>query len=509
MKKILHVITSRHVISALFIIAELILLALLETYISHALFPVLVVNYILSLITLLTLINRNSIMETKLPWILTVLLIPAFGILIYWTLGRRYMTRKERKFIRRFNNVIKNHLESNKDLLNELEVENQEAANKLKQLVSESGSIIYKNVPCTFYKSGEACLDELLTQLKKAEKFIFMEFFIVSNGTVLKQVEDILVDKVKDGVEVYFMYDDVGSFVNLKSNYYKILRKKGVNASCFAKFNFMAVASHNNRNHRKIVVVDGKIAFTGGINLADEYFNIIERFGYWKDSVIKIQGQAVNELVSEFIFDWNLNNKIQMDINKYLSDNPIIETPGYVVPFTAGPIPIHKPEIPKHTFLNLINQAKKYIYLTTPYLINDRESISALENASKRGVEVIIITPHIPDKKIVFMLTRSSYKTLIEAGVKIYEFTPGFIHEKLIVVDDEYAMTGTLNYDYRCFLYHYENAVWLYKHPIINDMKDDVKEILQKSELYDLQKHKQNIFSKLFILIIRVFSPFF
>ena len=509
LKKFLHIITSRHVFCALFIIVGLILIGLLEIYISDAVLPVLIINTIWSVITMLTIINRDSIWETKAPWLLLVALVPALGNLFYWTLGRRYKTFRERKFLKRVDYLTRDNGFYNEPILEEIKQKDTLAYSKAKILSDEANTLIFKNTELKYLTKGIDIYNQLIDLIKNAKHYIFMEFFIVSQGKALSEVEEILISKVKEGVEVFFMYDDIGSFTALKSNYYKKLRKKGINASCFAKFNFMAVASHNNRNHRKIVVVDGDTAMTGGFNLADEYFGFIKRFGEWKDSAVVIRGNAVEEFVREFIFDWDLNNKTKTNLNAYIKIPQDYNYDGFVIPFTTGPRPIHNQEIPKHTLLNIINQAKKYIYLTTPYLINDRESITALANASQRGVEVIIITPHIPDKKITFMLTRSNYKPLVSAGVKIYEYTPGFIHEKMLICDDEYAVVGTINYDYRCFLHHYENALWIYKHPIIVDMKQDFNEIIEESQLCTLPEAKLNIFSKFFVIILKIAAPFF
>ena len=509
LRKLFKFITSRQLICALIIIGGLVLLAIIINHYINVLFPVLVANYVLSVITILCIINRDTIWETKAPWIIVLLVFPPLGILMYWTIGHRYKTIREAKFLKKAaKEAVQSDFYNDTDL-NELKEKDVDAYGKALQIVSETHSLIYRDTFIKYYSSGEEAYDTIINALKSAKKYIFMEFFIVSNGRALEEVEHILFDKVKEGVEVRFMYDDVGSFVNLKNNYYKMLRKHGVDASCFAKFNFMAVASHNNRNHRKIIVVDGAIAFTGGINLADEYFNFIERFGYWKDSVTEIKGHAVEEFVKEYLFDWDLNNKVTTDWKNYAIIPTKYDNDSFVIPFTSGPVPIHKPEIPKHVILNLINQSNHYFYMTTPYLINDREMMCALENAARRGVNVVISTPSHPDKLITFGLTRSYYRNLILAGVKVYEYKPGFLHEKLIVVDDKYALTGTLNFDYRCFIHHYENAVWIYNHPEIEKMKEDFENIISNGALQTIEMTYRKFLFRLLILVIKIFAPFF
>lgn len=509
MKKVLKIITSKYIITAILIISEIVFLVLLNKYLADAYFPVRIASYIISVISILIVINRDTIWETKAPWVITILLLQPFGSFIYLILGVRYSTIKERKFIKRIEYMNQDDKVYNEPILEELKNEDIEAYGKANQLVNEANALIRKDNDIIFYDSGEAFLEHFYDSLRSAKHFIFMEFFIVSNGKVLEEVEKILVEKHKEGVEIRFMYDDIGSYAALQNNYYKHLRKLGIEANCFARFHMMASSSHNNRNHRKIVVIDGKVAFTGGINLADEYFNIITRFGYWKDSVVEITGSAVGDYTRQFLFDWDWNSNTTTEWRKYVLIPEEKMVPGYIIPFGSGVAPLYEREIPKHTFLNLINQAKYSIKLTTPYLINDREMMNALENAGKRGVNVEIITPHIPDKKITFTLTRSSYGPLIKSGVHIYEYTPGFIHEKLFICDDIYALTGTLNYDYRCFLHHFENALWIYKHPVINDMIIDFNNSKSKSEEITIEMTKRKWITRLFVTIIRIFSPFF
>ena len=310
-----------------------------------------------------------------------------------------------------------------------------------------------------------------------------------------------------DTARVRFLYDDIGCLLTLPVNYFKRLRSYGIKANCFAKFNGRANSSHNNRSHRKITIIDGLIAYTGGINLADEYINKNDRLGYWKDSIIEIRGKGVNELLKTYLFDWDLNDGNISNINDYLNNEVLVKNDGYYLPFGTGPRPIYIPNIAGNTYLNLINQAKNYVYITTPYLIIDNELSNALINAAKRGVEVIIITPHIPDKKIVYSLTKNSYMALINNGVKIYEFKPGFIHEKNFICDDLYAVCGTINFDYRSLIHHYENAIWMYKTSVIKDMKQDFLETLDVSIIQTNETAYQNGITRLFVGILKVFSP--
>ena len=508
-KRILRAITSRAFISSLFIIVEFVLLFAIQKYLNDYVVAFYVFSYVISVVTLLLIINSNTIPETKLPWMLIILVFQPFGALLYIILGRRLITLKEKKF-------FKKALENNKKLfavdnkvLEQLKETDTLAYQKALSLTTDTYNSLCDNTTCKYYKSGEDFYETLIIELKNAKKYIFMEYFIVEDGVMWKEILDVLKEKVKEGVEVRFLYDDIGCLFTLPSNYYKKLNSYGIKANCFAKFSGRANSSHNNRSHRKITIIDGKVAFTGGINLADEYINKNQRLGYWKDSVIELYGKGVFELLKIFIFDWDLNNNEVTQVDDYYTASDDIFNDGYYIPFGTGPRPIYKPNIAENMYLNLINQAKNYVYITTPYLIIDNELTNALINASKRGVNVVLITPHIPDKKIVYMLTKNAYIPLINAGVKIYEFTPGFMHAKNFMCDDLYAVCGTINFDYRSLIHHYEDAVWMYKSSAIKDMKEDFEATLKISTRQTKETSYQNALIRLFVGLLKVISPFF
>lgn len=508
-KKILRAITSRYFISFAFIAVELFLLFWLQRYLNDYLFAFYLLSYIISILTLLFIINSKTIPETKMPWMLIILIFQPFGALLYLILGRRLITRKERLFLRKLRVDRKNLFDVDDTVLNELKDIDFEAYQKAKALSHDSFNSLCKNTVGKYYKCGEDFYPVLLSELKNAKKYIFMEYFIVEEGNMWDEILTILKEKVKEGVEVRFLYDDIGCLLTLPVNYFKKLRSYGIKANCFAKFNGRANSSHNNRSHRKITIIDGKIAFTGGINLADEYINQNDRLGYWKDSVIELRGKGVNELLETYLFDWDLNDGNISKIDDYLELDNDLNNDGYYLPFGTGPRPIYVPDIAQNMYLNLINQAKKYIYITTPYLIIDNELTNALINAAKRGVEVVLITPGIPDKKIVYSLTKSSYLPLINNGVKIYEFKLGFMHAKNFICDDLYAVCGTINFDYRSLIHHYENAIWMYKTSVIKDMKEDFENTLKECQIQTNETAYQNAITRLFVGILKVFSPFF
>lgn len=508
-KKLLRAITSRYFISVLFILIELVLLYGLQRYLNDYLLVFYVLSYIVSILTLLFIINSKTIPETKLPWMLIILVFQPFGALLYLILGRRLITRKEYKFLKKLQRDRKNLFHIDKEVLYSLKSEDFGAYQKAYALSNDSLNSLCDKTSSKYYKCGEDLYESLLTELKNAKKYIFMEYFIVEEGIMWNEILTILRSKVQEGVEVRFLYDDIGCLLTLPVNYFKRLRSYGIKANCFAKFNGRANSSHNNRSHRKITIIDGVVAYTGGINLADEYINKNDRLGYWKDSALEIRGKGVGELLKIYLFDWDLNDDKISNLDDYLCTESNIESDGYYLPFGTGPRPIYVPDIAENTYLNLINQAKKYVYITTPYLIIDSELSNALINAAKRNVNVVIITPHIPDKKIVYALTKNSYIPLINAGVKIYEFTPGFMHAKNFVCDDLYAVCGTINFDYRSFIHHYEDAVWMYKTNSIKDMKEDFEETLKICSLQTKESSYQIPIVRLFVGILKVFSPFF
>ena len=332
-----------------------------------------------------------------------------------------------------------------------------------------------------------------------------MQFFIVDEGKMLTSVLDILKQKVQEGVEVRFMYDDVGSLTMLPRHYYRQLEKMGIQSVAFNPFVPFLSLAMNNRDHKKIVVVDGKIGFSGGFNLADEYINQRVKYGHWKDSGLMIRGEAVNSLTRMFLESWNVAKNSEEDYEKYYVYEENKGNDGFVVPY--GDSPLDDESVGENVYLNMINQSHDYLYITTPYLILDDNLQTALINASKRGVDVRIITPGIPDKKIVFRVTRSYYQTLMKYGIRIYEYTPGFIHAKNFLVDDKCATVGTINLDYRSLYLHFENGIYIYKSKILKDIKEDFLKTEEVCHEVTLEEVITGKFMGWFEAILRVIAP--
>lgn len=455
---------------------------------------------ITSIMIILGIIKESKNLNIKLPWIIIILLAPIFGTLLYIIIGQnKYFS----KTLKNINNTIKksqNYLIQDEEVFKELN--NSNICGQANYLVNYNKFPIYKNTELDYYPLGEDAYKIILNELKKAKKFIFLEYFIIDYGTMWTEILDILEEKVKEGLDVRVIYDDIGCVSTLRKNYDKYLEKKGIKCICFNKLKSFLAVIMNNRDHRKIMVIDGNISFTGGMNIADEYINKKKKYGHWKDNAIMLKGEATWSLTVMFLQMWNASRKEDKDFNKF---KPTINPPisGYTCPY--GESPLDEEIVGENVYLNIINQAKKYVYISTPYLIIDNEMVTALTLASKRGVDVRIITPGIPDKKIIYSVTRSYYKCLIKEGVKIYEYEPGFIHSKIFVCDDEISTVGTINLDYRSLYHHFECGIYMYKTNIIEKIKKDMLETLDKSK--QINNFKSNLFKEVFNAILRLIAP--
>ncbi len=453
----------------------------------------------------LKIIASDDNPDYKIPWILVVLTLPVVGLMLYFIFGSRKL---KKKYIRRLKNL--NNLSYKKDntkLLESLEKENSTASNQAKLLINTSTAHLFNNTKQTYFSSGEDYHKALLEDLKKAKKFIYLEYFIIEEGKFWNSILEILKEKSSQGVDVKVAFDDIGCMSTLPGDYSKQLKKFGIEATPFSRLKGQADNEFNNRNHRKITVIDGIIGYTGGINIADEYINEIERFGHWKDVGIRLEGEAVWELTRLFLIDFGINHKNPFSVPDNLYPTQDIEEKGYVIPFGDGPKPLFERRVGKTIIQDMLATATKYVYITTPYLIIDNELCTSIENAALRGVDVRIIVPHIPDKKIIFNMTKSFYKRFLDCGVKIYEYKPGFIHAKTYIADDKYAIVGTINLDYRSLVHHFENGVWLYNCECIKDLKADIDNTLEKSIKVEQSMLKTSIFNRLFRALVRIFAP--
>ena len=505
--KILRLIFSKYFLSVLLLLIQIAALVLIAI-IFNDFFPLVnIAVRILGVIVFVIIVNRKQSPEYKLPWIFLVLAFPVFGLLCFIMFGNQRLRPTESRVIHLTEERLNPYFEKSEEEQKELENYLGERIGYENHLLEASGTRGFLHNDITYYEVGEKLWHDLLEELSRAKKFIMMEYFIVDKGLMWDKIHEILKEKAKEGVEIFFMYDDVGCMTMLPSGYYKKLRKEGIKCYKFNKLLPFINGIYNNRDHRKITVIDGLVGFTGGVNLGDEYINVDHRLGHWKDTGLRIKGPAVNNLTKLFLETYSMNANLIIDPDLYINENPIkYENEGYINIFGDGPKPFYDQQVGENNFLNMITSAKKYVYITTPYLIIDNNVTTALKLAAEKGVDVRIITPHIPDKKMVFAMTRSNYKYLRESGVKIYEYTPGFIHAKTAICDDEIAFVGTINLDYRSLTHHFECGAMLVKVPCIEDIKKDFAHIFDVSMLVDDNNVKINWFRKLLAKFLKIFD---
>ena len=443
--------------------------------------------------------------DYKIPWLLTVLILPVAGFMLYFIF---YSRRLKRKFVKRMAQIWENaYKREDAAEFAALERENSVIAADARMLCRISGSHLFCGTQVAYFSCGEDLYERMLQDLREAKHFIFMEYFIIEHGIFWDTVLSVLEKKAANGVEVRVMYDDIGCMTTLPGNYARQLRAKGILATPFSRLRGDADSEFNNRNHRKITVIDGRVGYTGGINLADEYINATERFGHWKDVGVRLEGEAVHELTALALSDYAMNVKrfTPPGAAYYPTVPPSGE--GFVVPFGDGPRPIYQHFVGKAVIQNMLAGATRYAWITTPYLIPDNDLCVSLENAALRGVDVRIVLPHVPDKRVVFAMSRSYYRRLMEAGVRIYEYTPGFIHGKSYLADDTCGMIGSINMDYRSLVHHFENGVWMYRCPCLQDLKADMMRTMEQSTQMDEKSARGTFLSRVFCAVLRVFAP--
>lgn len=444
--------------------------------------------------------------DYKVPWLLFVLIVPIAGFMLYFMFYSRTL---QKKFIKRLGDLKRHSYKQNDSkLFEELREENPTAAAQATMLCNIAETHLFTNTKQEYFLLGEKMHRRMLTDLQAAEKFIYMEYFIIEEGKFWNSILDILKQKAADGVEVKVLYDDIGCMMTLPGNYYQTLRTYGIEAIPFSRLRGNADSEFNNRSHRKILVIDGKIGYTGGVNIADEYINETVKFGHWKDTGIRMEGEAVWELTKLFLVDFGLNEKeVLVAQNELYPAQKSIAEPGYIIPFGDGPHPIYERRVGKGVIQNMLSGATRYAWMTSPYLIIDNDLCTDLENAALRGVDVRIIVPHIPDKQIIFSMTQSFYPRLMDAGVKIYEYEPGFIHAKSYLVDDAYAMIGTINLDYRSLVHHFENGVWMYRCEAVRALKMDMEDTLLKCIEVTPEMLKTNLWQRVIRAVVRIVAP--
>ncbi len=473
------------------------------------------ITRIVSFILALWIYSRNINSAGKITWIVFILLFPVLGILMYFIIGNAKSTSKMQKKYDCIDQKLLLCSPQNQPLIADVAEHDKYASNIMYYINTYAGFSIYRGNEITYYPDTKDILDAKLTAMQNAKRFIFMEYFAIEDAVVFGQIKDILAQKAKEGVDIRILYDEVGSVSYLSRNFIKQMGQLGISCRIFNPMTWFVNTFLNNRDHRKITVIDNEVAFTGGYNIADEYFNIVQPFGHWKDNGICIRGDAAQSLTSMFLEMWHsmrfkTGQSLEKDISSYLSDKCTTDNSkadNYVVPYSDSPM--DEEHTGENVYMNIINSASDYVYFITPYLIITDELSRMLGLAAKRGVDVRLITPGIPDKKVIYQCTRSFYAMLVRRGVRIYEYTPGFCHAKTCICDDKMAVIGSINLDYRSLYHHFENGVFLYNDKCLTDIKEDFyRTFTQCKEVTDKYKREnRHLLVRIAQAIIRLIAP--
>lgn len=507
MKKILSKIFTRTVITLGLVGLQFFIIALQLTRLGTYYAQISIFLSFLSFVVVCVLICKNMNPQAKLAWIVPILMFPMFGGVLYILYGQAYYSKDFKIRYAKAEYAVRRAFANENKAYELLKEEDEIIASHSYYMASVSRTPAFVNTKAEYYGMGEDFHKSLLEELKKADKFIFMEYFIIEKGEMWNSILDILKEKVNHGVEVRLMYDDVGCIDRIPYKYNKELNATGIKIGIFNRVNPVFSTLFNYRDHRKITVIDGKVGFTGGINLADEYINKAEGKMFWKDSAVKLEGEAVWSLTVTFLQMWNSMKHTENTYKKYkyeFKENMYMD--GYVQPYKDEPL--DKELVGEYVYMNILNNAKKYVYFYTPYLIIDYELRTALVMAAKRGVDVRLVLPGVPDKKMVYALTQSYYPDLIANGVKIYQFTKGFIHSKCCLSDDEVATVGSINLDYRSLYHHFENGVYFYKSSVCKTLKEDMEKTFEESEYITMEWCKDKVLRyRLLWPVLKLLSP--
>jgi cardiolipin synthase len=456
-------------------------------------------------VMLIVILNSDDDPAFKLSWCIVVAVLPLFGIVLYTFVRFDLGSRLSKKLLEHSIRSGLPYIADSARTCAALEQEDPDAAALACYLRQYANAQVYDSTEVHYFPLGEDKFQEMLRQMEQAKHFIFLEYFIIHPGRMWGSILEVLSRKAQEGVEVRVLYDGMNAFANLPYDYPKQLERLGIHCKVFSPVRPFVSTHYNNRDHRKILVIDGHTAFTGGINLQDRYINEEEVFGHWKDTAVMVQGNAAQGFTAMFLQMWNATEREPV-YEPYLQTRPMASATGYVIPY--GENPTGKERVAKSVYLHILNSVRQYVYIMTPYLILDREMTNALQFAAKRGVDVRIVLPHIPDKRTAFALAKSHYRELTDAGVKIYEYTPGFVHAKVFLSDDICGTVGSINLDYRSLYLHYECAAYLYKVPALSDIKADFEDTMAKSQRITLEDvKKQSLLSRIAAALLKVAAP--
>ncbi len=462
-----------------------------------------------SVIAVLFIITRRKENAYKLPWIMLIAMLPAFGGVLFLFIHGQSSSKRVTRRLEEVDRMLLPYLAQN-EAVADAYADAQNTETQRSRYLSTHGYPIYPAQDTVFFPSGETAFARMCEELRRAEKFIFLEYFIVAEGEMWDEIHAILREKAAHGVEVKLIYDDIGSFFRQPYRYDLALSAEGIDTVIFNPFRPVISALQNNRDHRKILVVDGRVAFTGGINIGDEYINRIDRFGHWNDVAVMISGDAVRSFTAMFLELWIMARSEPISLDRYFVpiENSIFPTVGrgFVQPYADTPL--DGDSVGAWVYDHILRTASDYVWITTPYLIIDDALFTTLTLAARSGVDVRIVVPGRPDKKIVHITTRSYYLPLIEAGVKIYEYTPGFLHAKVFLADDRVATVGTINLDYRSLFLHFECGAWMTDTEAIPNIRAYFHSLFAVSRPVRADELRRNLLDRLFGAIMQLFAPF-
>ena len=506
-KGIVHAIFSRMGLILLLLAFHIFLLFSVFSWFENFLPHIYGGTVLFTVVMVLYLLNCRIDPSAKITWLIVVMLLPVFGALLFWytqsDLGHRTLKN-------RLNQLIGQTRDSIPQSEAVMETVSREAPGTaaLARYVHRTGCYpLFDRTAVTYFPLGECKWEEMLRQLEQAEHFIFMEYFIVDEGLMWGKILEILARKAKSGVDVRVMYDGTCEFSTLPHDYPKRLKELGIQCKMFSPVTPFLSTHYNYRDHRKILVIDGHTAFNGGVNLADEYINHIEKYGHWKDTAVMLKGEAVRSFTLMFLQMWNIDEK-QPEFDRFLAYPACAPegTAGYVIPY--GDCPLDQDKVGERVYMDLLNRARSHVYIMSPYLILDGEMETALKFAAERGVDVTLMLPGVPDKRIPYALAMTHYASLLDSGVKIYEYTPGFVHAKVFVCDGREAVVGTINLDYRSLYHHFECATYLCGVPCIPQIEEDYQVTLRKCRQVTPQTMREEKLSrKLMGYLLKALAP--
>ncbi len=510
MKRLLKILTGRFFA---FVVLTLLQLALLVAILLNILERVdlfFSITYVLSGITVFYVLSREENPAYKMIWLILLLAAPVFSVPFFIIFGNKRDSKKVARQVALYNQYVRNEDAAECALRAEgvrerLKSYSRSYSRQSDYLYNLTRSCVYDRTSAAYFPTGEAAFEAIIEDMRKATRFILIETFIIDLGTLWDSVLSVLTEKVRQRVDVYLLYDDVGTIKNVPATYQKTLAETGIKVAVFNRLRAHLNPRLNYRDHRKLIIIDGDIGYTGGINIADEYINRKIRFGHWKDTAVRLHGDAVISMTNLFFQQWGFTTKESIDIQSF-SPRTNVQGDGFIQPFGDSPLDTYN--IAENAYIQMINHANTYLWLTTPYLILDTQMITALTLASESGVDVRIITPSIPDKWYVHAVSRSHYGQLIRSGVKIYEYTPGFIHAKMFVSDDRAAIVGTTNMDYRSFYLHFECGVAFFNSSVVHQVRNDIQRILTVSrEITEQMVDSTPLITRFVRNLLKLFSP--